>query len=313
MKRGRAAFDVTGRIDTTDAAQVETEVTRIYRTLYTREPAAALGCAFGDAARLYRGDVSGYAACDTGYHDLQHALEVTLATARLLDGYERWRGADPVIGGRLFQFGVLCALFHDSGYIRRERDSGRGNGASHADRHIDRGARFLRAYLRASGMPDLADAGGRLLRFTECGRRVASIQMSSQMLVCVGRLLGSADLVAQLADPCWLEKWRERLYPEIVTSGIARRSSPDGERLSVSSQEELLGHAPRIFRSGLHRLEIEFGGAYEYARGHFGGEDPYGDAIRRNFGIADRVAAELEQSAPVAAVDNGQSHSPQRA
>lgn len=313
MKRGRGAFDVTGRIGTSDPAQVETEIARIYRTLYTREPAAALGGAFVDAARLYRGGFPGYAACDTGYHDLQHALEVTLAMARLLDGYERWRGADPAIGGRLFQFGVLCALFHDAGYIRRERDSGRCNGASYADRHIDRGARFLRAYLRTAGMPDLATAGGRMLRFTEFGRRVASIPTASPVLAQVGRFLGSADLVAQLTDPCWLEKWRKCLYSEIVASGIARRRAPDGEPLGVSSQDELLGHAPRIFRAGIHRLETEFGGAYEYARGHFGGEDPYGDAIRRNFEIADRVAAELGQSAPAAAVDNRQSHSQQRA
>jgi len=313
MKRGRSAFDVTGRIDTSDAARVATEIARIYRTQYTREPAAALGCAFDDAARLYRGEFPGYAACDTGYHDLQHALEVTLAMARLLDGYERWRGADPAIGGRLFQFGVLCALFHDAGYIRRERDCGPGNGASHADRHVDRGARFLRAYLRTTGIPDLAISGGRMLRFTEYGRRPASIPTASPVLARVGRFLGSADLVAQLADPCWLEKWRKRLYSEIVASGISRRRSPDGERLGVSSLDDLLGHAPRIFRAGIHRLEIEFGGAYEYVRGHFGGKDPYGDAIRRNFGIAQRVAAESGQSAMVTGVDNRQSHSLQRA
>ena len=313
MKGRRGALDVTGRIDTTDAARVETEVARIYRALYAREPAVALGQAFDDGARLYSGEFPGYAGCDTGYHDLQHALEVTLAMARLLDGYERWRGADPAIGGRLFQFGVLCALFHDAGYIRRARDRGRGNGASYADRHVGRGARFLRAYLRAAGMPDLADAGSRMLRFTEFGRRVASIRTASALQARVGRFLGSADLVAQLADPCWLEKWRERLYPEIVSSGVALRRSPAGELLSVSSHQDLLRHAPRIFRTGLDRLEIEFGGAYEYGRGHFGGEDPYGDAIRRNLGIAERVAAEAGHSATVAAVDNRQSHLPQRA
>ena len=48
--------------------------------------------AFDDIVRLYRGENPGYATCDTAYHDLQHVLEVTLAMARLLDGYERSRG-----------------------------------------------------------------------------------------------------------------------------------------------------------------------------------------------------------------------------
>src|SRR5687768_4724256 len=94
----RSEFDVTNRINTTDPVCVKLEVSRIFRALYSRNQAPALERAFDDAVRLYRGEYPGYLGCDTAYHDLQHILEVTLAMARLLDGYERSRADSPGIG-----------------------------------------------------------------------------------------------------------------------------------------------------------------------------------------------------------------------
>ena len=36
-----------------------------------------------------------------------------------------------------------------------------------------------------------------------------------------GHLLGTADLIAQMADRCYLEKCRDRLYKEFVLGGVA--------------------------------------------------------------------------------------------
>ena len=109
MNFRRSEFDVTNRINTTDPVCVKLELTRIYSALYSRKRASALEQAFDDVVRLYRGEYPGYRACDTQYHDLQHVLEVTLAMARLLDGYERTRGDGPHIDRELFQLGVICA------------------------------------------------------------------------------------------------------------------------------------------------------------------------------------------------------------
>src|SRR6266513_3157499 len=113
MNFRRSDFDVTNRINTTDPVCVKLEVARIFRAQYSRPQAAALERAFDDMVRLYRGEYPGYLACDTEYHDLQHVLEVTLAMARLLDGYERSRADGPAIGAKLYQLGVICALYHD--------------------------------------------------------------------------------------------------------------------------------------------------------------------------------------------------------
>ena len=87
----RNDHDVTDRIRTTDLKQVSAEVLRLYRGLYNGTPAHAIGRAFGDLGRLYSGEHPDYLPCDTEYHDIQHVLDVTLAMARLMDGYERSR------------------------------------------------------------------------------------------------------------------------------------------------------------------------------------------------------------------------------
>src|SRR3989442_1616940 len=39
--------------------------------------------------------------------------------------------------------------------------------------------------------------------------------------ITVGHLLGTADMIAQMADRCYLEKCRDRLYAEFVLGGVA--------------------------------------------------------------------------------------------
>src|SRR3954465_11809283 len=102
MSFRRSEFDVTNRINTTDPVCVKLEVVRNFRALYSRHQAPILSQAFDDVVHMYRGEYPGYAACDTQYHDVQHVMEVTLAMARLLDGYERSRGNGPPISERNF-------------------------------------------------------------------------------------------------------------------------------------------------------------------------------------------------------------------
>ena len=40
----------------------------------------------------YRGELPGFLACDTRYQDIQHVPDVSLAMARLVDGYESTTG-----------------------------------------------------------------------------------------------------------------------------------------------------------------------------------------------------------------------------
>ena len=78
-------------------------------------------------------------------------------------------------------------------------------------------------------MPLMADIAADLVHFTGYERPVKTIQMPSLTYRLLGNLLGSADIIAQMADRCYLEKCRDRLYPEFVTGGIATRKTADGK------------------------------------------------------------------------------------
>jgi hypothetical protein len=295
MNFRRSDFDVTNRINTTDPVCVKLEVDRIFRSLYARPRAAALNRAFDDMARLYRGEFPGYAKCDTDYHDLQHVLEVTLAMARLLDGYERSRGEGRHIPERLFELGVICALYHDVGYIRRTKDKRHRKGAEYTRVHVSRGARFLRDYMPMIGMPEYAEVAGQVVHFTGYERPVASIRVPDPIFRLMGSLLGSADIIAQMSDRCYLEKCRDRLYPEFVTGGIARTHDGNGGEVVVfESGEDLLRKTPGFFRNATQRLDVELEGAYRFAQSHFGGSNLYMDAVKQNIRFVEKSAVNGE-------------------
>ena len=72
--------------------------------------------------RLFAGEVPGFHGVDTVYHDRQHTLDITLALARLLVGYERGAAESDRLGGERAVAGLLTGLFHDVGYLRRADD-----------------------------------------------------------------------------------------------------------------------------------------------------------------------------------------------
>jgi hypothetical protein len=294
MNFRRSDFDVTNRINTTDPVCVKLEVDRIYRSLYARPRPVILNQAFDDMVRLYRGEYPGYTSCDTGYHDLQHALEVTLAMARLLDGYERSRGEGRSMEEKLFQLGVICALFHDMGYIRKSNDKKHTNGAEYTRTHVSRGARFLREYLPTIGMAEHAEVAGQIVHFTGYERPVASIRVPDPIFRLIGSLLGSADIIAQMSDRCYLEKCRDRLYEEFVVGGIAKVQTDAGEQVVFASAEDLLRKTPTFYQNASRRLEDDLGGAYNFAQSHFGGTNLYMDAVKQNIRFVERASNEPE-------------------
>ena len=85
----RSDFDITDRIRTTDAIEVSDCVTGLFRALYPKASPRPMERAFEDLSKMYHGKHPDYHPCDTEYHDIQHVLDVTLAMARLLDGYQR--------------------------------------------------------------------------------------------------------------------------------------------------------------------------------------------------------------------------------
>jgi len=288
----RNDYDVTNRINTTDPQFVSQEVCRIYQELYQQDTARNLPQAFNDLARLYRGEYPGFHECDTDYHDVQHVMDVTLGMARLLDGCVRTTGAG-AIGERLFRLGIVTALYHDCGYIRRRKDTKHANGAEYTTVHVSRGGQFLEDYLPTIGMGDLAQVATRMVHFTGYEIPVDRIRVPAPEFRLLGNLLGSADILAQMADRCYLEKCYDRLYPEFVRGGIARRRHRDGtEEIVFASAADLIFKTPRFYQGATKRLREDLGGCFNFVERHFGGQNLYFSELEKNIIHARAIAVE---------------------
>jgi hypothetical protein len=294
----RNDHDVTDKICTTDLKQVSAEVLRLYRGLYNGTPAHAIGRAFGDLGRLYSGEHPDYLPCDTEYHDIQHVLDVTLAMARLMDGYERSRKVtrsrasnSPALPAACFSLGVATALFHDFGYLRKRGDRRHRYGAEYTLTHVTRGSLHLRRYLPKIGLKRYANAGAILVHYTGYERRAETIPLEDKLLRRVGHMLGTADIIAQMADRCYLEKCRDRLYPEFVLGGLAKKKLPGGRtQILFNSGDDLVRKTPGFYMNAAKRLDLQLARAYEYAERHFEGQNLYLEEMQKNVRYAQVVS-----------------------
>lgn len=293
----RNDYDVTDRVNTTEPAAVNGEVNRIFLELYPNTSTHVLNRCFRDLTRLQMGEYPGYHACDTSYHNLQHSLDVTLAMARLMDGYERTRDRGGELGARLFRFGIVTALFHDIGYLRKVNDTRHKNGAEYTLRHVTRGAKFLEDYMNRIGMAELAPIASRIIHFTGYEKPIAKIDVPNLSFRLIGNMLGTADIIAQMADRCYLEKCRDRLYPEFVEGGLAARDETD-QRTSVMfrSVGDLMVRTPQFYKTAQARLNDQLGSVHGYAGKHFGGQNLYFDEIDKNMQYASAVALDGDLS-----------------
>lgn len=298
----RNDHDVTDTIRTTDLAQVSGEVVRLFRHLYEGTRGAkvagkAIVRAFEDIGKLYRGEHPDYLACDTEYHDIQHVLDVTLAMARLMDGYERTRStsaggakAPPPLDAECFALGIVTALFHDFGYLRRRGDRRHRYGAEYTKTHVGRGSAFLRSYLPALGLGSKAAAGATLVHYTGYERPAETIPVNDTLLRRLGHMLGTADIIAQMSDRCYLEKCRDRLFPEFVLGGLAEKRLSGGRRQVIfSSGDDLVRKTPGFYLNAAKRLDFQLARAYEYAQHHFRGQNLYLEEMQKNVRYAQAV------------------------
>ncbi len=276
--------DVTNKINVEDPDQVRDAVLRLFAARYPGADLSPLRRAFDDTKSLFQGSFPGYLRCDTLYHDLRHTLDMTLAMARLLDGHERSHPADERIGVRRAMLGMVVALLHDSGYMKRASEAHVENGAVFTKIHVSRSADFLARYLPQLGFAEEAPAAAKLVHFTGYEMDIDDIMLHDPRDRVLGYLVGTADLIGQMSDRMYLEKCREFLYPEFVWGHIAREQLADGrEIVRYSSPDDLMLKTPGFYEYVARaRLERKLGGVDRYAAAHFDGPSLYQSEIDRN-------------------------------
>jgi hypothetical protein len=281
----RSDFDVTNTVQVSSPQAVLGAVESLFRPTWPELSMEPLKRAFGHFERLFAGEVEGFHGVDTVYHDRQHTLDITLALARLLVGYERQQEAPRRLGHARATVGILTGLFHDVGYLRRSDDHDSLNGAEFTRTHVSRGARFLEEYLPELGFGAWVPVVTEIIHFT--GYEVPFARIEAQVAdprdITVGHLLGTADMIAQIADRCYLEKCRDRLYAEFVLGGVALPLNEGNPQVKYASGLDLLRQTPDFIADvRTKRLEGDFHSAYRYLEILYGGGNPYIEAIERN-------------------------------
>src|SRR5205823_2247220 len=130
------------------------------------------------------------------------------------DGHDRVAAEPDRLGPRRATLGVLVALLHDSGYLKRTSEEEIANGAMFTKVHVSRSADFITTYLPKVGFGAESPLAARLVHFTGYEMDIDDIRVDEPRDRIVGCMVGTADLIGQMSDRMYLEKVRQFLYEE---------------------------------------------------------------------------------------------------
>jgi hypothetical protein len=273
----RPQLDPSGEVDLEDMDAVESTVLAILdRQYHGSYDVTLLRTSMSDILRAFRGEYPGLLRCDTLYHDLRHSLETALTMARLLDGYavNHAPNGNSGIDADHALLGILLALFHDIGLLRRDSEAHLW-GPVLTPVHEERGVEFMLAYLASTTLRALAGQAKLIMATKLIYKMPDSWTTKERMLA---SLVATADFVSQISDRYYLEKCRDFLFLEFSAFGLA------GKPNSLYPDSTTLLKKTPAFVEGLlqKRLDDEFQGVRRYLRVHMTGEDPWEKATQRN-------------------------------
>jgi hypothetical protein len=152
---------------------------------------------------LFGGRFKGYRKCNTEYHDFRHTLETFLTVARLMDGYNlSQKKFDMQVSINL----LLAALYHDTGYIQEEWDTA-GTGAKYTQEHVKRSIFFVEKNAQILGLDaEQVDSINSYVRCSHIDDDFENFPFSRDVDRIAGAILGTSDLLGQMADRIYLEK-----------------------------------------------------------------------------------------------------------
>ncbi|MDX1775561.1 MAG: HD domain-containing protein [Desulfobulbales bacterium] len=209
-------------IDTDSTADTLAEIKNILLLIEPSPDPAPIQEVYQDIIRLFNGKFPGYKASNTKYHNLEHTCATALAAARLIHGlYVQGMIFSP----RLVQLCLIGSLFHDTGLIQT-RDEVEGTGAQHTIGHEDRSIALMGEYLVEKGFSqeDIRDCG-HMIKCTELFYPMEDIPFVSEEVLTMGKIVGTADLVAQMADRNYQEKL-PLLFMEFQEAGVQGFETP---------------------------------------------------------------------------------------
>ena len=171
--------------------------------------------------------------------------------------------AQPVLPQRLVELGLIGILLHDTGYLKTRADDD-GTGAKYTVTHVQRSAEFAARLLgEKSFLAREITSVQNMIRCTGVDAALSVIEFSSPEEKICGYILGTADLLGQMAADDYIEKL-PILYAEFAEA--AKYSGPKANIVAMfSSTNDLLRKTPAFWDNYVKRkLDRDFGGQFRY-------------------------------------------------
>jgi hypothetical protein len=242
-------------VDMSDPAAVFTEVRHLAGLMDGAIDIERLAMVYDNICNLFRGDYPGYRSCNTLYHDLRHTTDVFLALSRLLHG--AWATGIRFAPGEL-TLAMISTLMHDTGYIQQEGDL-YGTGGKYTLTHVERSVIFMEEFFPRHGfsVAEIALCESFVLG-TSISVEIDQARFATPSALLIGRMIGSADLLGQLADRIYLEKLLF-LFREFREANV----------VGYNSELELLTSTVGFYGLMEKRLVESLANVRQYMRHHF--------------------------------------------
>ncbi len=236
-----------------------------------------------DLTRIYSGTFPGFRLSTTKYPNLRHARMVALASIRLFHGlYCEGRVFSP----ETLSQGLLSAYFHDTGMLLTDTDTAL-TGSEYIKYHEERSITFVQRYIESSNLPiAYADNCALIIRCTDLNRDPRTFSFPTEEIQLAGQIVGSADLLAQMADRYYLERL-PLLFQE----------QKEGDAHQHDSPLELMQRTAQFYHTTItERLRIVFADISQAMRSHFQHrwsieKDLYSDSIQKNVAYLETIIA----------------------
>lgn len=259
------------------------KVKEIYRDNFEKHPLPMIEKVFRDVTDLFAGKMKGFHKCDTRYHDIQHTLKTVIVMAQIMDGWNR-SGSLPIISQKFFDLGIIAALLHDVGYIKRLGDN-TGTGAKYTFRHVKRSTEFAKQYLSSLGYnKNSIFSVQNMIWCTRNQTNLSNVKFSSKEEEIVAFSLGTADLLSQMSAHDYLEKL-PILFDEFRQAydyeGIDRLRHRG--HIIFETLDDLIKNTPHFYENWIKNRLKDMGSVYKFIMSHYSnGRNHYIESIEKN-------------------------------
>jgi len=205
---------------------------------------------------IFEGEHPEYRQSNTKYHNLDHTYGVVLATVRLFHGLscDGWSVSEETISKALYS-----AYFHDCGLLLKNSEDA-VTGATYTIGHEKRSMFFMADYLKAKkfSLPFITDCSV-IIQCTNLSIDPDSLFFPSAEMQLASFAVGSADILAQMADRYYLERLPS-LFQEHEEGGIANYNSAVElmEQTSVFYHDVVIDRLSRVFGNLTKFMQIHF-------------------------------------------------------